>query len=84
MSYGKDERHIDKYVWQLPIPMFDSEDVEHRRLAVLGREAEQAIAALDIDEGAHFPALRRKIRKWLADSSLGKEIESLVAELLGD
>ncbi|WP_114906501.1 hypothetical protein [Ornithinimicrobium murale] len=23
MSYGKDERHIDKHVWKLPIPTFD-------------------------------------------------------------
>ena len=23
MSYGKDERHFDKHIWQLPIPLYD-------------------------------------------------------------
>jgi hypothetical protein len=37
MSYGKDERHIDKALWKLPIPLYDNVVAEHRRLAELGQ-----------------------------------------------
>ena len=33
MSYGKDERHFDKHIWQLPIPKFDEANSTHRRMA---------------------------------------------------
>ena len=26
MSYGKDERHFDKHIWQLPVPLYDPTD----------------------------------------------------------
>ena len=35
MSYGKDERHIHKHVWELPIPLFDQNDPVHQRLVEL-------------------------------------------------
>lgn len=28
MSYGKDERHVDKYVWKLPIPLYDPTNLD--------------------------------------------------------
>lgn len=83
MSYGKDERHIDKYVWKLPIPEFDPTDDDHVELARLGTEAAKEVRALALDEGKHFAALRRAIRKHLALSETGNAIEQLVAELLG-
>lgn len=55
----------------------------HRRLAGLGRAEEQEIVAMDIDEQAHFPALRRKIRQHLSSAPVGVQIEDLVAGLLG-
>lgn len=82
MSYGKDERDIDKAVWRLPIPLYDPDDGQHRRLAELGRQAEAEIGALDIDESKHFPALRRQIRQHLADSPTGRQIDDLVESLL--
>lgn len=82
MSYGKDERHIDKYVWQLPIPTYKSDDERHQQLAQLGHTAESEIAVLDLDESVHFPALRRRIRQHLATSSTGIAIDELVTELL--
>jgi hypothetical protein len=82
MSYGKDERHIDMAVWRLPIPLYDSDNQHHRRLSELGRLAEDEIAALDIDESKHFPALRRQVRKHLADSPTGQQIDDLVDSLL--
>lgn len=32
MSYGKDERDIDKHVWKLPIPLYNPADIIHQRL----------------------------------------------------
>jgi len=82
MSYGKDERHIDMAVWRLPIPLYDPANEHHRQLAELGRQAEVEIAALGLDEDRHFPALRRQIRKHLADSPTGQRIDRLVDNLL--
>jgi hypothetical protein len=82
MSYGKDERHIDMAVWRLPIPLYDPDNERHRRLAELGRQAEDEIAALDLDENKHFPSLRRQVRNHLADSPAGQQIDDLVDSLL--
>jgi hypothetical protein len=38
MSYGKDERHVDKHLWQLPIPAFDADDPTHQELVALSRQ----------------------------------------------
>jgi hypothetical protein len=63
-------------------PLYDPDDDQHRRLAELGRRADEEIGALDIDEGKHFPSLRRQIRKQLADSPTGQQIDDLVDSLL--
>lgn len=83
MSYGKDERHVDKYVWQLPIPYFNAEDPAHTALAALGAQAAAMIADLTIDEKLHFAASRRQVREALAGSEVGQAIEAAVAKLLG-
>lgn len=82
MSYGKDERDIDKAVWRLPIPIYSPNSELHRRLAQLGRDAELEVTALSIDERAHFPALRRALRKHLASTSTGREITEAVEALM--
>jgi hypothetical protein len=82
MSYGKDERDIDKAVWRLPIPLYDPANEQHRRLAELGRRAEAEIAALELDEDKHFPSLRRQIREHLSNSPTGQHIDALVDNLL--
>jgi hypothetical protein len=58
----------------------DNED--HRRVTELGREAEDEIAELDLDEGEHFPALRRQVRRRLAESTTGQQIDELGDSLL--
>lgn len=81
MAYGKDERHIDKHVWRLPIPLFDPEDPAHVRLVAAARRAEAEIAGRAVKGGC--VAVRREIRGFLAESAVGREIEGLVAGLLG-
>ncbi|MFI8815009.1 MULTISPECIES: N-6 DNA methylase [unclassified Streptomyces] len=82
MAYGKDERHIDKAVWQLPIPEFNPLNPGHRRLAELGAAQAEHIAELTIDETANFVKLRRVIRSVLADSPQAEELDLLVRLLL--
>jgi hypothetical protein len=57
-------------------------DEEPVKLAELGRQADTQIATLEIDEAKHFPALRRQIRKYLADSPTGRQIDELMDSLL--
>ncbi|MGW3829068.1 hypothetical protein ACWEAF_44515 [Streptomyces sp. NPDC005071] len=82
MSYGKDERHIDKAVWQLPIPMYDPANPAHQRLAEIGEVEAQRIAGLVLDESKNFFKLRQVVRAVLADSPDAEELDELVRLLL--
>lgn len=82
MSYGKDERHFDKYIWQLPIPMYDPAIDLHTRLQARGDELEKTIAKIELDSNRHFTAIRRDLRKIIAESEAGKDVEDLVQELV--
>lgn len=84
MAYGKDERHIDKAVWRLPIPQFDPERELHAELADLGRQAEEMVAALSLDLTKHFPWLRKVVRSHLKESEVGQRIEASVCALLDE
>ena len=82
MSYGKDERHFDKYVWQLPIPVFSPSEGLHEELAAVGREMEQFVGALDLPEDGYFVTLRKQVRSEMRARPEGRELESLVGVLL--
>ncbi|MBQ0905523.1 N-6 DNA methylase [Micromonospora sp. U21] len=83
MSYAKDERDIDKYVWDLPIPRYDNANPTHRRLSESGREQHQTVAGLSLVEGMNFVTLRRRIRAELTRHPATSEIEAIVTEMLG-
>lgn len=83
MSYGKDERDIHKHIWEVPIPLFDPENAVHRRLAELGRSAEQIAAQFARNHDLHFAATRRHIREALMATEDGREINEVVFELFG-
>lgn len=82
MSYGKDERHIHKIVWRLPIPEWDPEDRDHRMLAELGARAASLLAGVHLSEDRHFATLRRDFRKILLDSGLLTELDELVGKMV--
>jgi SAM-dependent methyltransferase len=82
MSYGKDERHIDKHVWKLPIPLYDPDNPVHRRLAELGHQEAQLVASLDMNEQRYFVSLRQDVREALAAGSGAEEIADIVTGLL--
>lgn len=83
MSYGKDERDVDKHLWKLPIPLYDAGNATHHRLAELGRRQYETVAGLRLDEGTNFVALRRQIRAELARHPATPEIEAIVMGMLG-
>ena len=83
-------RHLHKHLWKLPIPEFDADDEEHKKLARLGRTAEEEAD----DRLAHMAALvgadelkcdqvRAELRRgWQPLSRATREIERAVGELL--
>jgi len=82
MAYGKDERHIAKAVWRLPIAAFDPSDERHTRLVDLAVSAESEVANLDLRRWTSFIPQRRAIRRHLSESTVGREINELVMALL--
>lgn len=81
MSYGKDERHVDKHVWKLPIPAFDAEDELHQEIATLAAEIAQEFAELEFDTN-YFVTIRKQLRSRILASEKGQRLDALVAQLL--
>lgn len=82
MSYGKDERDIDKAVWKLPIPGYNPALPLHREIAEVAAQLTDALALQDV--ARYFVTARRDTRDWLADSDLGRHLDVLVRDLLGE
>lgn len=83
MSYGKDERDIHKSIWRLPIPYFETDDVDHVRLVECAKILESEITQADIPDELHFAAARRRLREVIEASPSGREIEVIVGKMLG-
>lgn len=81
MSYGKDERHIDKHVWRLPIPIYDSTIETHAEIAKLSAELSEEIATQTLRSG-NFVTIRRDLRTFLGASASGRRLDDLVAQIL--
>jgi hypothetical protein len=75
-------RHFDKYIWLVPIPVFDSASEQHRLLANLGEQAEAVAAEVEIPSNAHFRAARTLIHNALNTAGVSDNIESAVSDLL--
>ena len=82
MSYGKDERHIDKAVWKLPIPTYDPADPVHTEISQLSRDLVTEIGQMTF-RSSNFVTIRREIRKHLTTGLAGQRLDSLVSALLG-
>lgn len=77
-------RDFDKVVFNLPIPRFDAKNPLHVALAKAAAKAEKIAAALLLPDGVKFQRARRLVREALAEAGVAREIDLLVAELLGD
>lgn len=83
MSYGKDERHIDKHVWRLPIPLYNPDDPLHTDIAHLARELSAGFADRAILTN-NFVTTRRDFRDVITTSDTGRQLDQLVRQLLGE
>jgi hypothetical protein len=81
MAYGKDERHIDKNVWKLPIPNYDPENQVHQRIVVLSEKLRLETTE-QVFPTKNFVTIRKLMRSFIAQSESGKELDSLVDALL--
>ncbi len=75
-------RDFDKYVFAVPIPLFDTTNDSHVELAGLAAEAEEAANKLVLEEGARFQAKRKVIRQHLDRTGIAARIETAVTELI--
>jgi hypothetical protein len=78
--FGK--RHVDKYVFAIPFPTFDSTDDLHQAIVKESARAEALAAELQLPEGAKFSAARSMVRDALEGSGVAPALEKLIAELL--
>lgn len=92
MSKGQfGARDVQKHLWRLPIPEFDSSDTLHLEIAEAGMEAaigaESSWREIEAErrvagKSVSVTIARREIRAWLAESAEGKRVEALVERLL--
>ncbi len=80
-------RHLQKHLWRLPIPQFDSNNAMHREVAMAGKAAATAaarrLANLRKARGnVSVTVVRRELRAWLKLSKQGKAVEDAVGKLL--
>jgi hypothetical protein len=74
-------RDFDKYVFHVPIPLFDPDYASHVALVRLGERAEAVAAQVDV-EGVGFQRARRRVREALEEDGVGQELEESVSSLL--
>ena len=80
-------RDLQKHLWKLPIPEFDSENAMHVDVADAGRSAADG-ARRELDrlradrDRVTVTIARRELRKWLRESSEGAAVEAAVEKLL--
>lgn len=92
MSKGQfGARDLQKHLWRLPIPTYDSNNPLHSDLATLGgqlaTEAAIQLTALQTSRAAKnkhttITVARRELRQWLSTHPPAQQVEDLVAKLL--
>jgi hypothetical protein len=82
-SHGEhNPRDFDKYVWQLPIPLYDSNNDQHRELVELAARAEEVATGVDVSSFGTFQVQRRTIRQALDAEGIADAIDAFVLELV--
>ena len=83
-------RHFDLNPWRrVPIPRYNPEKAEHRRLAQLCTSAEKIVQKRTTAELERSPELGQRglstaIRESISNSKVGREIERIAAQLMPD
>ena len=77
-------RDIDKYVFRLPIPLYDPDQALHRRLVAAAATAEEVANAVPLPAGMDFKAARQRVRHAVYSHGVAREIDELSATLLAE
>ena len=84
-------RDLQKHLWRLPIPTYDSNNSLHTDLAALGGQlaAEAATQLTDLqtaraadNKSTSVIVARRELRRWLSAHPPAQQVEQLVAQLI--
>lgn len=74
-------RDFDKYIFQLPIPLYGSSNADHQSLVTLASRSEQVAAGVELP-AVRFEAQRRRIREALVEDGVAADIDTIVKTLL--
>ena len=74
-------RHFDKYIFNLPIPRYDSSNDLHRELVAQSRLAKLAARSIPVQEGEYFTRIRKRIRDDISERGIAGTLDNLVTEL---
>ncbi|WP_308437276.1 N-6 DNA methylase [Streptomyces flavofungini] len=74
-------RDFDKYIFKLPIPVYDSSQATHQQLVSLAERAERVAAEVALP-AVRFEIQRRQVREALMRDGVAAEIDAIVATLL--
>jgi hypothetical protein len=74
-------RDFDKYVFHVPIPLFDPGDAEHIALVELAGRAEAIAADVNVD-GMGFQRARARIRDALEAAGVATDVEAVTRAVL--
>jgi hypothetical protein len=77
-------RDFDKVIFNLPIPRFDAASELHLALAKAGAKAEKLAAAVPLPDDVKFQRARKLVRDALIEAGAARDIDALVARLLGE
>ena len=75
-------RDIDKYVFELPIPLYDPGQALHRRLVESAAVAEEVAGSVPVPVDIDFKAARQRVRQAVYSHGVGGEIDELTTSLL--
>lgn len=75
-------RDFDKLIFALPIPRFDPQSDDHRRIVALSREAMRIAGATSLPEAGHFTRARRIVRARLHQEGLAADLDAMIERLL--
>jgi hypothetical protein len=76
-------RDFDKYVWQAPIPLYESANPLHQQLVEIGGQAAKIAAMVELPK-LSFQALRRRVRAVLAEADELAKWDAVVRRVLGE
>lgn len=73
-------RDFDTYVWNLPIPTYDENNVLHQKIVALTNQCETHVSGLDLSD-QQFQKARKTVREHLRKLGILDELKATVQEL---